>query len=98
MEKEFVNDTLSARDLSHLVFCALAALYSSQQISVPAENLFLIRWLMAAQKQKRFSKALAIDIQWLLKISGEPGIVLRNTLESLWTASSGSQQPQPNPA
>ncbi|MBC3381130.1 DUF2913 family protein [Serratia fonticola] len=98
MEKTLVDDTRSARDLSHLVFCALVALYSSQQTSVFAENLFLVRWLMAAQKQKRFSKTLALDIQWMMTLSEEPGIILRNKLESLWAASSGSKSLQPYPA
>ena len=57
--------------LSHLAFCALAALGLARQDGVAgtvyAENLFLIRWLATAQKQKRFTKEVAIDIQWLLE-------------------------------
>jgi hypothetical protein len=32
-----------------------------------AENLFLLRWLAQAQKQKRFTKIVAQDIAWLLE-------------------------------
>ncbi|PKB91374.1 hypothetical protein A8A01_01250 [Ewingella americana] len=63
------ENTTSA--LSHLAFCALAALGLARQDGIAgtsyAENLFLIRWLATAQKQKRFSKSVAIDIQWLLE-------------------------------
>jgi hypothetical protein len=81
----------SVRDLSHLAFCALVALYSSRQTSTVAETLFLIRWLVTVQKQKRFSKALAADIQWLLDISRQPGVLIRQRLESLWASGSGSR-------
>lgn len=63
------GNTTSA--LSHLAFCALAALGLARQDGVAgttyAENLFIIRWLATAQKQKRFPKDVAIDIQWLLE-------------------------------
>ncbi len=62
------GNTTSA--LSHLAFCALAALGLARQDGIAgtpyAENLFLIRWLATAQKQKRFPRSVAIDIQWLL--------------------------------
>ncbi|WP_241766709.1 hypothetical protein [Serratia marcescens] len=45
------KNTTSA--LSHLAFCALAALARQDGIAGPpyAENLFLIRWLATAQKR-----------------------------------------------
>jgi hypothetical protein len=57
-ESVTTENTTSA--LSHLAFCALAALGLVRQngiASTPyAENLFLIRWLATAQKHKRFPK------------------------------------------
>lgn len=57
--------------LGHLAFCALAALHLARQdgnVNSPyAENLFLLRWLAQAQKQKRFTKIVAQDIAWLLE-------------------------------
>ncbi|MEX3099177.1 DUF2913 family protein, partial [Serratia ureilytica] len=57
--------------LSHLAFCALAAFGLARQdgiVGTPyAENLFLIRWLATAQKQKRFPKRVAVDLTWLLE-------------------------------
>ncbi|MFW5401210.1 DUF2913 family protein [Yersinia sp. 1252 StPb PI] len=57
------------QNLGHLAFCALTALHLARQegaINSPyAENMFLIRWLSLAQKQKRFPKTVAQDIVWL---------------------------------
>lgn len=87
------ENTTSA--LSHLAFCALAALGLSRQDGVAgtpyAENLFLIRWLATAQKQKRFPKDVAIDIQWLLERGRKHGAAgkLRQHLDYLWRSCSG---------
>ncbi|MGQ6550640.1 DUF2913 family protein [Serratia sp. JSRIV001] len=68
-ESVTTENTTSA--LSHLAFCALVALGLARQDGIAgtpyAENLFLIRWLATAQKQKRFPRSVAIDIQWLLE-------------------------------
>lgn len=86
----------TATALSHLAFCALAALCLARQdgiASTPyAENLFLIRWLATAQKQKRFPKSVAIDIQWLLERGRKNGLAgkLRQHLEYLWLSCSGN--------
>lgn len=83
-------------DLSHLAFCALAALGLARQdgqAGTPyAETLFLIRWLTAAQKQKRFPKSVAADIVWLLNRGRKhgPAARLRQHLEYLWRSSSGN--------
>lgn len=88
------ENTTSA--LSHLAFCALAALGLARQdgiASTPyAENLFLIRWLATAQKQKRFPKSVAIDISWLLERGRKHGPAgkLRQHLDYLWRSCSGS--------
>jgi hypothetical protein len=87
------ENTTSA--LSHLAFCALAALGLARQDGVAgtpyAENLFLIRWLATAQKQKRFPKSVAIDIQWLLERGRKHGAAgkLRQHLDYLWRSCSG---------
>ena len=83
-------------DLSHLAFCALVALALERQsggASTPyAETLFLIRWLATAQKQRRFPKSVAVDIQWLLERGRKHGAVarLRQHLEYLWRSCSGN--------
>ncbi|EOM6523095.1 DUF2913 family protein [Escherichia coli] len=83
-------------DLSHLAFCALAALGLARQegkVSTPyAETLFLIRWLTTAQKQKRFPKSVAVDIAWLLERGRRYGAAakLRQHLDYLWRSASGN--------
>jgi hypothetical protein len=65
-------------DLAHLAFCALVALQTAVQggavTSPMAEHLFIVRWLATAQKQKRFPKTVAIDIQLLLDKGRKQGI------------------------
>jgi hypothetical protein len=90
------ENTTSA--LSHLAFCALAALGLARHDGIAgtpyAENLFLIliRWLATAQKQKRFPRSVAIDIQWLLDRGRKHGPAgkLRQHLEYLWRSCSGN--------
>jgi len=91
----YVTPENTASALSHLAFCALAALGLARQDGVAgtpyAENLFLIRWLATAQKQKRFPKDVAIDIQWLLERGRKHGAAgkLRQHLDYLWRSCSG---------
>lgn len=93
-ESVTTENTTSA--LSHLAFCALAAQGLARQdgiASTPyAENLFLIRWLATAQKQKRFPKSVAVDITWLLERARKHGPVgkLRQHLDYLWRSCSGN--------
>ncbi|MMZ51653.1 hypothetical protein D3C81_359210 [compost metagenome] len=93
-ESVTTENTTSA--LSHLAFCALAALGLARQdgiASTPyAENLFLIRWLATAQKQKRFPKSVAVDIGWLLERGRKHGPAgkLRQHLDYLWRSCSGN--------
>lgn len=55
----------------HLAWCALVALALARQdggvLSPAQENLFLTRWLATALKQRRFSRDVTPDIEWLLK-------------------------------
>lgn len=83
-------------DLSaHLAWCALIALHLARQEghvhSESQENLFLMRWLAGAEKQRRFSRDVARDISWLLKQGRLSGLNarLRSKLEFLWRAGSG---------
>ena len=75
---------------SHLIFCALTALYLAREdnliSSSYAENIFLLRWLSQARKQKRFPKAVAKDIDLLTKLGQKQGKSggLRQILEGLW--------------
>ncbi|ECF2367666.1 DUF2913 family protein, partial [Salmonella enterica subsp. enterica serovar Mountpleasant] len=49
----------------HLAWCALVALALARQeggvLSLAQENLFLIRWLAAALKQRRFPREINPD-------------------------------------
>lgn len=91
------NTTLA---LSHLAFCALVALAIARQDGMArtpyADNLFLIRWLATAQKQKRFPKSVAIDITWLLERGRKYAAAgkLRHHLEYLWRSCSGNMAAQ----
>jgi hypothetical protein len=91
-ESVTTENTTSA--LSHLAFCALAALGLARQDGIAgtpyAENLFLIRWLATAQKQKRFPKSVAVDISWLLERGRKHGPAgkLRQHLDYLWRSCS----------
>lgn len=97
-ESVTTENTTSA--LSHLAFCALAALGMARQDGIAgtpyAENLFLIRWLATAQKQKQLAKSVAVDIIWLLERGRKHGPAgkLRQHLDYLWRSSSGNQAAQ----
>ncbi|WP_370570067.1 DUF2913 family protein [Serratia sp. OS31] len=79
------ENTTSA--LSHLAALGLAR-QDGITDTPSAENLFLIRWLATAQKQKRFPRSVAIDIQWLLERGRKHGPAgkLRQHLDYLWRA------------
>lgn len=86
--------------LSHLAFCALVALALERQTggatTLYAENLFLIRWLATARKQKRFPRSVAIDIAWLPERGRKHGPAgkIRQHLEYLWRSCSGNMKNQ----
>ncbi|WP_127960521.1 DUF2913 family protein [Serratia microhaemolytica] len=90
----------TTRDLAHLAFCALVALQTAIQdgavASPMAEHLFIVRWLATAQKQKRFPKTVAIDIQLLLDKGRKQGIgaKLKSHLAYVWRSRSGDIQQQ----
>ncbi|WP_447877143.1 DUF2913 family protein [Serratia fonticola] len=90
----------TTHDLVHLAFCALVALQTAVQdaavTSPMAEHLFIVRWLATAQKQKRFPKTVAMDIQLLLDKGRKQGIgaKLKSHLEYVWRSCSGEIRQQ----
>lgn len=55
-------------------------------------HTFLMRWLAAAQKQRRFPRSVAADLEKLLRLGRQkgPAADLHQRLEHLWLACSGS--------
>lgn len=84
----------------HLAWCALAALALARQdgtvSSASQENLFLTRWLATALKQRRFSREVAPDIEWLLKQGRQYGVAakLAGKLDYLWRSCTGKLSQQ----
>ncbi len=78
-----------------LAWCALVALALARQngdvLSPAQENLFLTRWLATALKQRRFSRDVAPDIEWLLKQGRQLGVgaKLVSKLNYLWRSCTG---------
>ena len=79
----------------HLAWCALVALALARQngdvLSPAQENLFLTRWLATALKQRRFSRDVAPDIEWLLKQGRQLGVSAKlvSKLNYLWRSCTG---------
>jgi Protein of unknown function (DUF2913) len=90
----------TTHDLAHLAFCALVALQTAVQdgavTSPMAEHFFIVRWLATAQKQKRFPKTVAIDIQLLLDKGRKQGngAKLKSHLEYVWRSCNGEIRQQ----
>lgn len=84
----------------HLAWCALAALALARQngdvLSPAQENLFLTRWLATALKQRRFSRDVTPDIEWLLKQGRQLGVSakLASKLNYLWRSCTGELSEQ----
>lgn len=77
--------------LGRMAFCALVALKLAQAdgktgCSLQAENIFLVRWLQTALKQKRFHRCVAGDLVWLSGHGRQHPVTaeLRRRLEFLW--------------
>lgn len=79
----------------HLAWCALVALALARLdggvLSPAQENLFLTHWLASALKQRRFSRDVAPDIEWLLKQGRQLGVSakLASKLDYLWRSCTG---------
>ncbi|EBD8592506.1 DUF2913 family protein [Salmonella enterica] len=84
----------------HLAWCALVALALARQdggvLSPAQENLFLTRWLATALKQRRFSRDVTSDLEWLLKQGRQLGVSakLASKLNYLWRSCTGELSEQ----
>ncbi|HCT5903103.1 TPA: DUF2913 family protein [Klebsiella pneumoniae] len=85
---------------AHLAWCALVALALARQngdvVSPIQENIFLTRWLATALRQRRFSRDVAPDIEWLLKQGRQLGVnaQLASKLNYLWHSCTGELSEQ----
>lgn len=83
-------------DVAHLAWCALIALHLAlprgQALSPLMTHTFLMRWLATAQKQRRFPRSIAPDLEKLLRLGRQKGVAadLHLRLENLWYACSDS--------
>ncbi|WP_373226321.1 DUF2913 family protein [Enterobacter cloacae complex sp. ESBL7] len=68
----------SLADLAHFAWCALVGLRLAQQdgqaLSPLTIHTFLVRWLADAQKQRRFPRSVASDIDSLLRLGRQKGL------------------------
>lgn len=80
----------SLADLVHFAWCALVGLRLAQQdgqaFSPLTIHTFLLRWLVGAQKQRRFPRSVAVDIDSLLRLGRQKGLAagLSSRLEYIW--------------
>lgn len=76
----------SLADLAHFAWCALVARQDGQALSPLTMHTFLVRWLAGAQKQRRFPRSVAADIDSLLRLGRQkgPAAELQQRLEYLW--------------
>jgi len=67
----------SLTDLAHLAWCGLVSVRLAQQdgqaLSPLTIHTFLLRWLGTAQKQRRFPRSVAEDIDSLLRLGRQQG-------------------------
>ncbi|MED7793109.1 DUF2913 family protein [Klebsiella aerogenes] len=84
----------------HLAWCALVALLTAREdgqvVSASQENLFIVRWFALAKKQRRFSRDVATDIDWILNQGRSLGVRarLRHKLDYLWRSCTGDLSEQ----
>jgi hypothetical protein len=87
-------------ELSHLAWCALVSLrlaqHDGQALSSLLIHTFLLRWLATAQKQRRFPRNVAPDIENLLKLGRQkgPAAGLHQKLKYLWESCPSSVKQQ----
>lgn len=76
-KKDAVSPEQTVADLSHLAWCALVALrlahQEGQALTPLMVHTFLLRWLASAQKQRRFPRTVAPDIESLLTLGRRKG-------------------------
>lgn len=84
----------------HLAWCALVAMHTAREDGMVAtesqENLFITRWFAQAKKQRRFSRDVATDIDWILNQGRALGVRarLRHKLDYLWRSCTGELSEQ----
>lgn len=82
-------------DLAHLAWCILVAVGLARQegraLSALQTHMFIMQWLLTAQKRKLFPRTLASDIIWLQEQGKRygPSARLYSKVEYIWLASSG---------
>ncbi|MGC6031163.1 DUF2913 family protein [Enterobacter kobei] len=82
-------------ELAHLAWCILTAVGLARQegraLSALQTHMFIMQWLLAAQKRKLFPRTLASDIIWLQEQGKRYGASARlySKVEYIWLASSG---------
>lgn len=97
-----MNKDSSSVNIGHLAWCALVALGFQRRdrlvVTEAQENIFLIRWLADARKQKRFPRNLTEHIDWLLAQGRRLGVRARlnQKLHYLWLMSSGDLHNMPD--
>ena len=90
-----INPPISVEEKNHwlgkLAFAALVALKLAQwdgkaARNAQSENLFLLRWLQTALKQKRFHRCVVHDFEWLIHLGQQRLMTskLKSRLEYLW--------------
>ncbi|MGK3213231.1 DUF2913 family protein [Enterobacter kobei] len=85
----------SMEKAGHLAWCALVALHTAREDgliqSESQENLFICRWFAQAKKQRRFSRDVATDIDWVIREGRTLGVRarLRHKLDYLWRSCTG---------
>lgn len=83
------------KELAHLAWCILVAVGFARQegkaLSSLQTHMFIMQWLLNAQKRKIFPRILASDILWLQEQGKLYGLSARlyNKVEYIWLASSG---------
>ncbi|WP_272662603.1 DUF2913 family protein [Providencia sp. PROV111] len=93
--KKVINPPISVEEKNHwlgkLAFAALVALKLAQwdgkaARNAQSENLFLLRWLQTALKQKRFHRCVVHDFEWLIHLGQQRLMTskLKSRLEYLW--------------
>lgn len=84
----------------HLAWCALVALMTAREDGLVAsesqENMYITRWFVQAKKQRRFSRDVATDIDWIISQGRTLGVraQLRHKLDYIWRSCTGELSQQ----
>ena len=90
-EKQVVTPEEMNKQLGRMAYAALVALKLARHDGIAgqsnqAENLFLVRWLKTALKQKRFHRCVAADLVWLSNLGQKQVMTAKlcQRLDYLW--------------